>query len=159
MPVAVIDRPAVLRAVGEVWRTRPQTARKVLRRIAAVLRYAAAHGWRSNDNPADARMLRHASLPPLPGGRKQPSLPWAKLPAFMKALDRMPGMAPVALRLVVLTALRSAEVRNARWSWVSFDGVPTLTISGEMMKRLLLNRVSECADIAVNGALEPSAGS
>jgi integrase len=133
-PVAEIDRPAVLRAVGEVWRTRPQTGRKVLRRIATVLRYAAAHGWRSNDNPADARMLRHAGLPPLPGGRKQPSLPWAKLPAFMQALDRMPGMAPVALRLVVLTALRSAEVRNARWSWLSFDGVPTLTIPGEMMK-------------------------
>jgi integrase len=134
MPVAEIDRPAVLRAVGEVWRTRPQTARKVLRRVAAVLRYAAAHGWRSNDNPADARMLRYAGLPALPGGRKQPSLPWTRVPAFMKALDAMPGMAPLALRLLVLTALRSAEVRNARWCWVSFDGVPTLTIPGEVMK-------------------------
>jgi len=134
MPVAEIDRPAVLRAVGEVWRTRPQTGRKVLRRIAAVLRFAAAHGWRSNDNPADARMLRYAGLPALPGGRKQPSLPWARVPAFMAALDTMTGMAPLALRLLVLTALRSAEVRNARWCWVSFDGVPTLTIPGEMMK-------------------------
>jgi integrase len=134
MPVAEIDRTAVLRAVGKVWRTRPQTARKVLRRIAAVLRYAAAHGWRSNDNPADARMLRYAGLPALPGGRKQPSLPWTRVPAFMEALDIMPGMAPLALRMVVLTALRSAEVRNARWCWVSFDGVPTLTIPGEVMK-------------------------
>jgi integrase len=134
MPVAHIDRAAVRKAIDEVWRARPATARKVLRRIGAVLRYAAAHGWRANDNPADARMLRHAGLPALPGGRRQPSLPWARLPAFMIALDRMPGLAPLALRLAVLTALRSGEVRQARWSWLSFDGAPTLTVPGEIMK-------------------------
>jgi integrase len=134
LPVAEIDRAAVMRAVGDVWRTRPATGRKVLRRIGAVLRYAAAHGWRANDNPADARMLRYAGLPALPGGRKQPSLAWTRVPAFMKALDQMPGLGALALRLVVLTALRSGEVRNARWSWLSFDGVPTLTVPGEVMK-------------------------
>jgi integrase len=134
MPVAEIDRPTVLRAVGDVWRARPETARKVLHRLGVVLRYAAAHGWRDADNPADPRMLRYAGLPALPGGRKQPSLPWPRVPAFMKALDAMPGMAPLALRMVVLTALRSGEVRHARWSWVSFDGVPTLTIPGERLK-------------------------
>ncbi|HYF06297.1 MAG TPA: integrase arm-type DNA-binding domain-containing protein, partial [Acetobacteraceae bacterium] len=75
MPIADVDRAAVLRAVDDVWASRPATGRKVLRRIGTVLRYAAAHGWRANDNPADARMLRHAGLPALPGGRKQPSLP------------------------------------------------------------------------------------
>jgi integrase len=134
MPVAEVDRAAVLRAVGEVWRSRPATARKVVRRIGAILRYAAAHGWRANDGAADVRMLRHAGLPALAGGRKQPSLPWARLPAFMKALDAMPGLGALALRLVVLTALRSGEVRNARWSWLSFDGVPTLTVPGAVMK-------------------------
>jgi len=134
MPVAEIDRAAVLRAVEPVWTTRPATGRKVLRRIGAVLRYAAAHGWRANDNPADARMLRHAGLPALPGGRKQPSLPWARLPAFMVALDKVEGFGALALRLAILTALRSGEVRAARWSWLSFDGVPTLTVPGEVMK-------------------------
>jgi integrase len=52
----------------------------------------------------------------------------------MTALDGMPGLAPLALRLVVLTALRSGEVRQTRWSWLSFDGIPTLTVPGEMMK-------------------------
>jgi integrase len=134
MPVADIDRAAVRQAIDGVWRERPATARKVLRRVGTILRYAAAHGWRVNDDSADARMLRYAGLPALPGGRRQPSLPWARLPAFMTALDRMPGLAPLALRLVVLTALRSGEVRQARWSWLSFDGIPTLTVPGEMMK-------------------------
>jgi integrase len=135
MPVAAIDRAAVLEAVGEVWRTRPATARKVLRRIAAVLRYAAAHGWRGNDNPADAKMLRHAGLPALPGGKRQPSLPWPRMPAFWKALDRVEGLGACALRVAILTALRSVEVRHARWAWVSFDGpAPVLTVPGAMMK-------------------------
>ena len=82
MAVAEIDRTAVRRAIDDVWTNRPATARKVLRRIGAVLRYAAAHGWRANDNPADMRMLRYAGLPALPGGRKQPSLAWQRLPAL-----------------------------------------------------------------------------
>jgi integrase len=134
MPVANIDRSAVRKAIDDVWRARPATARKVLRRIGAVLRYAAAHGWRANDNPADARMQRHAGLPALPGGRRQPALPWARLPAFMTALDRMPGLAALALRLLVLTALRSGDIRQARWSWLSFDQIPTLTVPGDILK-------------------------
>jgi integrase len=134
MPVADIDRTAIRQAIDDVWRERPATARKVLRRVGTILRYAAAHGWRVNDDSADARVLRYAGLPALPGGRRQPSLAWMRLPAFMTALDRMPGLAPLALRLVVLTALRSGEVRQARWSWLSFDGIPTLTVPGETMK-------------------------
>lgn len=134
VPVADIDRTLVRRTIDTVWTTRPATGRKVLRRIGTVLRYAAAHGWRANDNPCDVRMLRHAGLPALPGGHRQPSLPWARLPAFMTALDLMPGLGALALRLAVLTALRSGEIRNARWSWLSFDGTPTLTVPGEVMK-------------------------
>lgn len=135
LPVAGIDRHAVLRAIDGVWTSRPATGRKVLRRIGTVLRYAAAHGWRANDNPADARMLRHAGLSALPGGKKQPSLPWAKAPAFLNALDTMPGLAPLALRFLILTAVRSADVRGARWSELSFDGGITWTIPGERLKR------------------------
>jgi integrase len=135
MPVGDVDRAAVLRAVDAVWTSRPATARKVLRRIGTVLRYAAAHGWRANDNPADARMLRHAGLSALSGGKKQPSLPWQKAPAFMKALDAMAGLAPLALKFCILTAVRSGEVRGARWSELSFDGAAGLwSIPGERMK-------------------------
>ncbi|MBR0653046.1 site-specific integrase [Roseomonas terrae] len=133
-PVAEIDRAKVREAIDAVWTSAPSIGRKVLRRIATVLRYAAAHGWRANDNPADAKMLRYAGLPPLPGGRKQPSLPWARTPAFLTALDKLDGASALALRFLILTALRSGEVRQARWSWVSIDGTPTLTVPGEVMK-------------------------
>ena len=134
MPIAEIDRAKVREAIEDVWTSAPSVARKVLQHISTILRYAAAHGWRANDNPADARMLRFTGLPPLRGKKKQPSLPWARMPAFMVALAKMPGLAPVALRFVALTALRSGEVRQARCSWLAFDSVPTLTVPGEVMK-------------------------
>jgi integrase len=134
MQVHEVDRAAVQRAVAAVWTTRPATARKVLRRIRSVLRYGAAHGWRPNDNPADPRLLRLAGLPSLPAGRNHPSLPWSRVPAFLRALDGMDGMAPLALRWAILTACRSGEGRGARWSEVSFDGAPTWTIPAARMK-------------------------
>ncbi|MDJ0391353.1 integrase arm-type DNA-binding domain-containing protein [Roseomonas sp. E05] len=134
MAVAEIGRDDVLRMIEEVWRDRPTVGKKVLQRTGAVLRYAAARGWRGGENPADTKTLRHLGLSALPGGKKQPSLPWTKLPAFMKALDAMPGLAALALRFAVLTALRSGEVRGVRWSELSFDGVPTLTVDGARMK-------------------------
>jgi integrase len=135
MPVAAVDRAAVLRAIDGVWTSRPATARKVLRRIGTVLRYAAAHGWRVNDNPADVRMLHHAGLSALAGGKRHPSLPWQRAPAFMRALDTMPGLAPLALKFCILTAVRSGEVRGARWSELSFDGsAGRWTVPGERMK-------------------------
>ena len=134
MQVGDIDRAAVQRAVSAVWATRPASARKVLRRIGSVLRYAAAHGWRANDNPADPRLLRLAGLPSLPAGRNHPSLPWGRVPAFVRALDDMEGVAPLALHWCVLTACRSGEGRGARWSELSFDGVPTWTVASIRMK-------------------------
>ena len=132
--VADIDRFMVLEAVTPVWTSAPSIGKKVLHRIGAVLRYATAHGWRTADNPAEIKLLRAMGLPPTRGGRKQPSLPWPKVPGFMQALSTAPGSSALALRLQVLTALRPGEARQARWAWVSFDGTPTLTIPGEVMK-------------------------
>ena len=135
LPVASIDREKVKAAVAGIWHERPIIARKTLRRIGAVLRYAAANNLRANDDPANLRILRLAGLGPQAGSKRQPSLPWAKVPAFMKALDGMPGLAPLALRLAILTALRSGEVRGARWSEISFDGaVPVWTVPAARMK-------------------------
>lgn len=44
LPVGAVDREVVLAAVDRVWRTRPATGRKVLRRIGTVLRYAPRQG-------------------------------------------------------------------------------------------------------------------
>jgi integrase len=56
------------------------------------------------------------------------------MPAFMEALAGMDGLAALALQFCILTAVRSGEVRGARWSELSFDGEPVWTVPGERMK-------------------------
>ncbi|WP_159347227.1 tyrosine-type recombinase/integrase [Roseomonas harenae] len=134
VPIADVTREHVVAALTPVWTTRPATARKLQRRLASVLDYAAAHGWRSTDNPATGRVLRLTkSLPKQPLEQKQPSLPWQQAPAFVSTVGTMDGTAPLALRFAILTAVRSAEVRHARWSEIDF-GTRIWTIPAERMK-------------------------
>jgi integrase len=74
------------------------------------------------------------ALPPVnAAGRRWPSLPWQRVPAFMAELDKQNGASPLALRFAILTALRSNEVRGARWSEFDFDA-GLWTLPGERMK-------------------------
>lgn len=134
VPIGNITREHVVQALTPVWTTQPATARKLQRRLAAVLDYAAALGWRSTDNPATGRVLRLTkALPKQPPEQRQPSLPWQRVPAFLRAVESMEGTAPLALRFGILTAVRSAEVRHARWPELDFD-THIWTIPAQRMK-------------------------
>jgi integrase len=134
-PVNAITREMVRDAIKPIWHEKPIIAAKTLRRIGAVLRYAAAQGWGADATAADVRTLRHLGLTQQAGERGHPSLSWRQAPAFFEALDKLPGLAPVALRFTALSALRSGEARALRWNWISFDGgQAVLTVPGLVMK-------------------------
>ncbi|MFN9096614.1 MAG: tyrosine-type recombinase/integrase, partial [Alphaproteobacteria bacterium] len=137
-PVSAITREMVKDAILPHWHKKPVMARKTLRRIGSVLRYAASEGWGADATAADIRLLR-AWLKKQPASKKQPSLPWRQVPAFMGALESVEGMAGLALRFTILSALRSVEARAVRWAWINFEGQPTLTIPGASMKGTLDN--------------------
>ena len=138
LPVAEITREKVKDALLPHWHKKPQMARKALRRIGAVLRHAAAQNWGADPTAADIRLLRGLGFTKQAASKKQPSLPWRQVPAFMGALESAEGMAGLALRFTILSALRSVEARAVRWTWISFDGgQPTLTIPGAFMKGTL----------------------
>jgi integrase len=135
LPVASITREMVRDALEPIWHEKPIIAAKTLRRIGAVLRYAAAQGWGADATAADVRILRHLGFGKQAGERGHPSLTWRQASAFFNALDKMPGLAPVALRFAALSALRSGECRALRWNWISFDGgQAVLTVPGLVMK-------------------------
>ena len=136
-PVSAITREMVKDALLPHWHKKPVMARKALRRVGSVLRYAAAQGWGADATAADVRLLRGLGFTKQVGSKKQPSLPWRQVPAFMQALEAVEGMSALALRFTILSALRSVEARAVRWSWISFDGQPTLTIPGAFMKGTL----------------------
>ena len=142
-PVANIDKNAiealliqpVEKANGkQFWNARRETASRVRQRIEAILAYAIARDYRS-DNPATRGVL----LPLLPKSHEakkvkhHAALPYAAAPDFMAELRGRDGIAARALEFCILTATRSGEVRNADWSEIDLERA-IWTIPAERMK-------------------------
>jgi integrase len=141
LEVSVVDTPAVLRVVEPIWQQKTETARRVLRRIEAVLAWCTVRGQRSGDNPARWKGHLKEVLPAR--GDVAPvkhfaALPYVDAPAFMAELREVDGVAARALEILVYTATRTAEVLGARWD--ELDG-STWTIPASRMKTGVEHRV------------------
>jgi integrase len=138
-----ITRDDVLQCVEKHWQKRPETARRLRARIANVLDHAKAREWRSGDNPADWRGGLQELLPKhdqaLSRGH-HPALPYDKAPAALKALRAADSLSARAVEFLVLTAVRSGEVRGAVWGEIDLDKA-LWTIPAERMKMKTAHRV------------------
>jgi integrase len=148
MPVAEIGVGAVMRAIEPIWSTKTETASRVRMRIEAVLDYARARGWRTGDNPARWRGHIENLLPKRSKAQTvehHAALPWKEIGAFMAKLADQDGTAALALRFTILTAARTSEAIEARWS--EFDiNAAVWTIPPERMKAGREHRVPLSAE-------------
>jgi len=114
----------VLDVLQPIWLTKTETANRLRGRIEAVLDYATVRGWRTGDNPARWKGLLDKVLP-APGKVKKTqhhaAMPVGEVPAFMQTLQSLRGFAALALQLLILTATRSGEVRQAQWGEFDLD--------------------------------------
>lgn len=116
--IAVTDVVALL---TPIWIDQNETASKVRARFEKVFDYAVANKLiEPMDNPCRWKGNLQVLMPKLPkdkrAGGHQPSVPWRLAPSWWAALSKMPGIAPLALQFLALTAVRSAEVTDAVWS-------------------------------------------
>ena len=143
MDVADVAMANVLDVLRPIWSAKTETATRVRGRVESVLAYAAVQGWRDTDNPARWKGLLDKVLPEPEKIKKtehHPAMPIDEAPAFMDVLAGVKGTAAMALRLLVLTATRSGEVRGARWSEFDLEeGV--WTIPADRMKGGVEHRV------------------
>ncbi len=132
MRVDDLTRHDVLDVLTPIWGQVPETARKLRNRLAMVFRWAMAYCYRT-DNPAGEAI--EAALPRLAKVRAhRKALPYAEVPGFLADLRQTRRAYPqpdqaglLALRFLVLTAARSAEVRAARWDEMNMkDGLWTV---------------------------------
>ena len=142
-PVAAIDTDDVLRVLRPIWDRIPETASRVRQRIEAVLNAATVKGWRTGENPA--RWKGHLANELASPRKVKPvshrsALPWQQVGAFMEALRERSGLTPKAMRLVVLTATRTGEVRGMRWQEVDLSA-KIWTVPGERMKAGRAHRI------------------
>lgn len=127
-----IDNIAVRDAVAPIWLTMPESAQRILQRIGVVLDFAHIKGWRPSE--ASLRSVRKG-LP------RQPTLdahfaamPYADVPAYFQLLlDAENTVGRDALKLTILTAVRSNETRFATWPEFDLDA-GTWTIPAARMK-------------------------
>ena len=130
-----VDTTGVLACLMPIWQAKPETASRVRGRIERVLNAAKAERLRTGENPAAWRGHLDATLPK-PGKLTRghhAALPYADMPAFMADLRARPALAALALELAVLTATRTSEVLNAKWTEFDLDA-GLWTISAERMK-------------------------
>lgn len=112
--VTAIDSAAVLAVLEPIWLAVPDTAKRVLQRIGTILDFAHIKGLVPEEIslrsvtrglPRQTRQVTHRA-----------AMPYEDTPAFMKALSALPSTSGRdALKLTVLTAVRSNETRKACW--------------------------------------------
>jgi integrase len=144
LPVQGITVDLVLRVLRPIWETKTETASRLRGRIEAVLDFAKARQLRNGDNPAAWDVLQHLLPQPskLQPKRHLSALPYTDVGALTAELRKLKGGAPRALEFLILTAVRSGEVRGARWSEI--DG-GVWTIPPERTKTHREHRVPLCS--------------
>jgi len=130
--VSAVDTEMVLKALREIWTTKPETARRVRSRIEMVLDAATVRGLREGENPARWRGHMARMLPKV---RKEQghhaAMAYQDVPAFLEQLSGRHSISADALRFLVLTGARSGEVRGATWDEIKGT---TWIIPAERMK-------------------------
>lgn len=115
--------------LAPIWHSKADTARKALNRLGLVLKHAAAMGH-------DVDLLATAKARALLGKSRHqpkhiPALPWTEVPAFYASISNEAAISHLALRLMILTGVRSSPLRAIRTEQIDGD---IWTIPGEDMK-------------------------
>ena len=118
--VSEVTSADVLQILGPIWHKKPETARRVRQRISAVMQWAAAMEFRTDD-PCDrvgATLGRQRDVV-----QHMRALPHGEVAAAIETV-RASGATPtakLAFEFLVLTAAPSGEVRGALWSEIDLD--------------------------------------
>lgn len=111
VPIEDLDQLDIRDALRPIWREKAVTAKKALYRLGIVMRHAAALG-------VDVDMQATEKAKALLGEQNRTpkhieAMAWRKVPGFYQSLDeRAPTV--LAIRLLILTAARSANVRKLK---------------------------------------------
>ena len=128
VPIEELDQRDIRDTLAPIWHSKADTARKAMNRLNIVMRHAAALGLDVDVQAADkARALLGRS-------RHQPkhiaAVPWQEVPEFYATLSE-PTIIHLAMRLLILTALRSKPIRFCRLDQIEGD---TWIVPAENMK-------------------------
>ncbi|GAD57221.1 tyrosine-type recombinase/integrase [Limimaricola cinnabarinus] len=128
VPVEQLDQQDIKNTLAPIWHAKADTARKAMNRLNIVMKHAAALGLN-----VDLQVTEKAKA--LLGTTRHvvkniPSMPWQEVPTFYRSLED-PTVTHLALRLLILTGVRSRPLRYLRVDEIDGD---VWTVPGEGMK-------------------------
>ena len=128
VPVTDLDQRDIRDTLAPIWHTKADTARKALNRLSIVMKHAAALGLDVDlqaTEKAKALLGKSRHVP-----KNIPAMPWRDVPTFYASLEE-PTLTHLALRLLILTGVRSGPLRNLRLDQIEGD---VWTVPAEAMK-------------------------
>lgn len=128
VPVTDLDQRDIRDTLAPIWHEKADTARKAMNRLSIVMKHAAALGLDVDLQATEkAKALlgktRHVS-------KNIPAMDWRDVPNFYASLEE-PTLTHLALRLLILTGVRSGPLRNIRLDQIEGD---VWTVPAEAMK-------------------------
>ncbi len=128
MPVADIDQIDIRDTLSPIWHDKADTARKAMNRLSISMKHAAALGL-------DVDLMAVEKAKALLGKQRHvakhiPAMPWKEVPGFYASLNEG-TTTHLALRLLILTAVRSFPLRNLHLDQIEGD---VWAIPAEAMK-------------------------
>ncbi|WP_375617184.1 tyrosine-type recombinase/integrase, partial [Bartonella sp. AP58NXGY] len=109
LPVSEITQTEIRNTLAPIWHTKAVTARRALIRLNLCLKHAAALGL---DVDLQAVTKAQALLgKQLHKAQNIPAMDWRDIPAFYKTLCQTTAITQLALRLLILTGVRTHSLR------------------------------------------------
>src|SRR6056297_1834468 len=128
VPVTDLDQRDIRDTLAPIWHTKADTARKALNRLSIVMKHAAALGLDVDlqaTEKAKALLGKTRHVP-----KNIPAMDWRDVPDFYASLEE-PTLTHLALRLLILTGVRSGPLRNLRLDQIDGD---VWTVPAEALK-------------------------
>lgn len=145
-PVDEIRASDLMAALKPIWLKTPETARRTLQRICAILDWANIQDWRSHPAPSRTAIAKALPAQPKKGENHYSRVEIADAPAvYCKLQESTETVARLALQFGILTAARSGEIRFAKWPEIDAANA-TWTIPADRMKAGRIHVVPLSAD-------------
>lgn len=119
LPVDRVEASDIRNMLAPIWGLYSDMSRKVKGRVGQVLNYSHSMGWRPTEAPGRSVTMGLGKCLP---SNNLAAMPYVDVPAFVgEVRGKEDTMGRLALLFAILTAARSGEVRNARWSHIDKD--------------------------------------
>lgn len=141
-PIGEVTEVQVLKAIEPIWKTKHETATRVLQRVKKVLTWAAAARYR-DPIPEGFWEHVHSKLPKVEvKDQHHEACPYIEAGATLLRVrdSAATDIVKLAFTFTVLTAARSGETRGAAWSEIDWEN-KVWTVPAERMKAGRMHRV------------------